>query len=67
MKASLLLTLAAASFALSNVLLERANACSPNNCLRGVGGTAANAKPPLTSRLSDCSSFMLTTITPAPV
>jgi len=67
MKASLFLTLAAASIALSNVLLDRANACSPNNCLRGVGGTAANAKPPLTSRLSDCSSFMLTTITPTPV
>jgi hypothetical protein len=39
--------------------------CQANNCIRGIRGTEANRTPPLTSRLADCSSFMLVTVTPA--
>lgn len=41
--------------------------CFADNCLRGIRGTRLNAKPPLTSRLADCSSFMQATITPDPL
>ncbi|KAL2060732.1 hypothetical protein VTL71DRAFT_9373 [Oculimacula yallundae] len=43
------------------------SACFADNCLRGIRGTGSNIKPPLTSRLADCSSFMRATVTPAPI
>ena len=56
-----------ASSSLANVLDARATkSCNPgNNCQRGVAGTAGT-KPPLSSRLADCSSFLKTTVTPDP-
>ncbi|CZR56072.1 uncharacterized protein PAC_05960 [Phialocephala subalpina] len=59
--ALLLLGLAASAFA--NVI-ER-QVCNADNCLRGIRGT--NGQPPMSSRLVDCSSFQLATVTPAPV
>ncbi|KAG9235698.1 hypothetical protein BJ875DRAFT_541945 [Amylocarpus encephaloides] len=41
--------------------------CYQNNCYRGISQTSAYATPALSSRLSDCSTYMRTTITPAAV
>lgn len=60
---TIILALATVRSVFSNVIAERGS-CNANNCLRGVGGTA---KPDLAIRLADCSSFMQTTITPAPL
>ncbi|KAF9873558.1 hypothetical protein CkaCkLH20_09017 [Colletotrichum karsti] len=49
---------------LSLAALVTAN-CHGNNCARAVTGTGAHVTPALESRKSDCSSFMLTTVTPA--
>ncbi|KAF8856003.1 hypothetical protein BDZ45DRAFT_804502 [Acephala macrosclerotiorum] len=59
--ALILLGLATSAFA--NVI-ER-QVCNADNCLRGIRGT--NGAPPMSSRLADCSSFQLVTVTPAPV
>ncbi|EPE07752.1 hypothetical protein F503_00474 [Ophiostoma piceae UAMH 11346] len=40
--------------------------CSGNNCNRAITGTAKSL-PSSTLRKSDCSSFLLTTVTPSPV
>ncbi|KAK3942501.1 hypothetical protein QBC46DRAFT_379763 [Diplogelasinospora grovesii] len=66
MKSSILF-LAFVSSAVCGELLEvRATACGAgNNCQRGVGGTAG-VKPPLSSRMADCSSLNTVTVTPAP-
>ncbi|PVH83965.1 hypothetical protein DL98DRAFT_528825 [Cadophora sp. DSE1049] len=63
-----LLILAFGHSALGNVVKRTTptSACPADNCLRGVRGTGSNIKPPLTSRLADCSSFMRATATPAP-
>ncbi|KAF1972280.1 hypothetical protein BU23DRAFT_599763 [Bimuria novae-zelandiae CBS 107.79] len=37
-----------------------------DSCLSGLSGTGANVAPPRSSRLADCSSFQLVTVTPAP-
>jgi hypothetical protein len=63
---SILLALGAAKSVFSSLIVGR-NACNEDNCLRGVDGTDANIRPVLTSRLSDCSSYMTITVTPAPV
>ncbi|PMD18535.1 hypothetical protein NA56DRAFT_706447 [Hyaloscypha hepaticicola] len=66
MKFSLMLLLPAALTASAQMIEVRATACGAgNNCQRGVGGTAGN-KPPLSSRLADCSSLNTVTVTPAP-
>ncbi|KUJ23897.1 uncharacterized protein LY89DRAFT_776109 [Mollisia scopiformis] len=59
-----LFLLGLATSALANVM-ERQATCNADNCLRGLRGTA-NMVPPLSSRLDDCSSFQLATVTPAP-
>jgi hypothetical protein len=40
--------------------------CHADNCARAVTGTRPGKKPDVTSRIADCSSFMLTTVTPEP-
>jgi hypothetical protein len=40
-------------------------ACDANNCARAVTGTRSGKLPDVTSRMEDCSSFMLVTVTPA--
>jgi hypothetical protein len=60
---TIILALAIVRSAFSNVIAERGS-CNANNCLRGVEGAA---KPDLATRVADCSSFMQTTITPAPL
>jgi len=64
MQILLLLGLGLATSAVANVI-ER-QACNANNCLRGIRGTVSVLQPPLSSRLEDCSSFQLATVTPAP-
>ncbi|KAH8885254.1 hypothetical protein GQ53DRAFT_828982 [Thozetella sp. PMI_491] len=39
--------------------------CNANNCLRQIRGTAKVLTPDLASRMTDCSSYMLVTVTPA--
>jgi len=51
------------SVALAGVLEPRA--CAGNNCNRAVTGTRAGLLP-FSVRSADCSSFLLTTVTPAP-
>jgi len=65
MKTAYLILSTAGAVAHGNVLNARAtNQCTPgNNCQRGV--TGSGNKPPLSSRLADCSSFMRVTVTPA--
>ncbi len=60
---SLLPVAALISAAAAGDFLEvRATNCgSGNNCQRGVGGTAG-VKPPLSSRLADCSSLFVVTV-----
>ncbi|KAK8076880.1 hypothetical protein PG996_003050 [Apiospora saccharicola] len=42
--------------------------CYADNCARAVTGTRTAADmPPQASRMADCSSYMHTTVTPAPV
>jgi hypothetical protein len=36
--------------------------CTNNNCARAVTGTREGKKPDVTSRMSDCSSYQLTTV-----
>ncbi|EOO01884.1 putative lipase esterase family protein [Phaeoacremonium minimum UCRPA7] len=62
MKASVVAVLSFVSFAFGNVLVERA--CAGNNCNRAVTGTRDGLEP-LSVRSADCSSFLLTTVTPA--
>jgi hypothetical protein len=38
--------------------------CNANNCARAVTGTRSGKVPDITSRVEDCSSFMLVTVTP---
>ncbi|PMD32576.1 hypothetical protein L207DRAFT_609174 [Hyaloscypha variabilis F] len=65
MKFSIMLLLPAALSATAQLVEVRATACGAgNNCQRGVGGTAG-VKPPLSSRLADCSSLYTVTVTPA--
>ncbi len=61
---SLILSGLAAKSAYAGVF-QRA-ACNANNCLREVSGTDPGVKPARTQRISDCSSFMAVTVTPAP-
>jgi len=60
----ILLLLGLATCAVANVIERRA--CNADNCLRGIRGTVSGLQPPLSSRLADCSSFQLATVTPAP-
>lgn len=39
--------------------------CNADNCARAVTGTRSGKLPDETSRIADCSSFMLITVTPA--
>src|SRR5271168_1948420 len=56
---SVLIPLALASGALSNVLgRSAASSCAADNCARAVTGTAAT--PAITQRQSDCASFQAT-------
>ena len=69
MKTSLFFALAglASSVCAGDFLERRATACKAgNNCQRGVNGTAGN-KPPRSSRLADCSSYMSVTVIPSPM
>ncbi|PMD37155.1 hypothetical protein L207DRAFT_599483 [Hyaloscypha variabilis F] len=64
MKTSILVVaLATTPGALSSIF--KRTGCNANNCLRQIRGTDVNLQPPLTSRESDCSTFMITTVTPA--
>ncbi|KAF1981173.1 hypothetical protein K402DRAFT_467753 [Aulographum hederae CBS 113979] len=54
----------AASTATAHFLQERGTCNNNDNCARAVTGTQANVKPALTVRQADCSSFMVTTVTP---
>lgn len=51
------------SVAVASVLEQRA--CAGNNCNRAVTGTR-DGLPAMSLRSADCSSFLLTTVTPAP-
>ncbi|KAG4418276.1 hypothetical protein IFR04_008552 [Cadophora malorum] len=54
------------SFILALALAQGAlSACNANNCARAVTGTRIGKIPDQTSRMRDCSSFMLVTVTPA--
>jgi hypothetical protein len=66
MKFSLMLLLPVALTASAQLIEVRAAPCSGsgNNCQRGVRGSAG-LKPPLSSRLADCSSLNTVTVTPA--
>jgi hypothetical protein len=65
MKFSIMLLLPAALAVSAELIEVRATACGAgNNCQRGVGGTAG-VRPPLSSRLADCSSLFTVTVTPA--
>ncbi|KAK3940179.1 SSCRP protein [Diplogelasinospora grovesii] len=46
-----------------NERTDGSNGCNSNNCARAVTGTRAGKKPDVTSRQSDCSTFMTTTVT----
>lgn len=61
MKVAAILSFAA--LATANIL--NARQCGGNNCNRAVTGTR-DGKEPLASRSADCSSFLRTTVTPAP-
>ena len=72
MKFFALLAMASAAFAgvtnnnkLPRNIFDR-RSCSGNNCNRAITGTAGHL-PASTLRKSDCSSFLLTTVTPSPV
>ncbi len=52
------------SVAVASVFEKRA--CAGNNCNRAITGTRAGL-PATSIRQSDCSSFQLTVVTPAPV
>ncbi|KAK0613617.1 hypothetical protein B0T14DRAFT_402726, partial [Immersiella caudata] len=45
--------------------LEARGSCHGNNCNRAITGTRPGLLP-FASRSADCSSFLLTTVTPAP-
>lgn len=62
MKVLALLSLVSVAFA--TVALEK-RACAGNNCNRAVTGTNPGL-PPASSRSADCSSYLLTTVTPSP-
>ena len=62
MKAAVILSFVAA--ALAGAVQPRAGHCGGDNCARAVTGTRPG-KPPVSSRQADCSSFQLTTVTPA--
>lgn len=40
--------------------------CNADNCARAVTGTRSGKMPDVSSRMADCSSFMLATVTPEP-
>lgn len=44
------------------VLEPRATGCNANNCARAVTGTRSGKMPDVTSRQTDCSSFMQATV-----
>ncbi|KAJ9165208.1 hypothetical protein NKR19_g627 [Coniochaeta hoffmannii] len=60
MKFAVVLSLVSA--ALANVALEK-RACAGNNCNRAITGTRDGISP-ASVRSADCSSFLLTTVTP---
>jgi hypothetical protein len=60
MKAAIVLSFVAAAMA---GVIERTNGCNADNCARAVTGTRDGLLP-ITSRQSDCSSFMRATVTP---
>jgi len=59
------LLLAAAQGSLGALLGARATGCNADNCARAVTGTRSGKIPDATSRMADCSSFMLTTVGPS--
>ncbi|EGR44610.1 uncharacterized protein TRIREDRAFT_124059 [Trichoderma reesei QM6a] len=61
MKAAVVLSFVAA--AMAGLINERTNGCNADNCARAVTGTREGLLP-ITSRQSDCSSFMQATVTP---
>jgi hypothetical protein len=52
------------SVAAAAVALDNRAACNANNCNRAITGTR-DGLTPASSRSADCSSFLLTTVTPA--
>lgn len=60
------LSIILASAIVQGVLASPTTACNADNCARAVTGTRAGKVPDVTSRQADCSSFQLTTVTPAP-
>ena len=62
MKAFTILSLV--SVALASIIEKRE--CAGNNCNRAVTGTRLGDAS-VSAHKADCSSFMLTTVTPAPV
>ncbi|KAL7794241.1 hypothetical protein V8C37DRAFT_401541 [Trichoderma ceciliae] len=60
MKAAIVLSFVASAMA---GIIERTNGCNADNCARAVTGTRPGLLP-ITSRQSDCSSFMRATVTP---
>lgn len=65
MKLSLMLLVPAAITASAQMIQVRATACGAgNNCARGVAGTAG-VRPPLSSRMADCTALNIVTVTPA--
>ncbi|EFX06371.1 hypothetical protein CMQ_6692 [Grosmannia clavigera kw1407] len=64
MKVFAVLSFVSVAFAGINVF--EARNCAGNNCNRAITGTRAGL-PATSLRQSDCSSFMLTVVTPSPV
>ncbi|RFU82101.1 lipase/esterase family protein [Trichoderma arundinaceum] len=62
MKVAIVLSFVAT--AMAGVRKRTDNGCNADNCARAVTGTRDGLLP-ITSRQSDCSSFMLATVTPA--
>lgn len=50
---------------LASQVTAQLRACNADNCARAVTGTAGTR--PVFSKLADCSSFLLATVTPAAV
>ncbi|KAK0639428.1 hypothetical protein B0T16DRAFT_243805 [Cercophora newfieldiana] len=68
MKLAVVLSLVPLSSAVGlqgRALLQARGDCHGNNCNRAVTGTREGLLP-FSSRSADCSSFLLTTVTPAP-
>lgn len=63
LKMKFAVALSLVSVAVASVLEQRN--CAGNNCNRAVTGTR-DGLPAMSLRSADCSSFLLTTVTPAP-